>query len=64
MFQPYPKMLYLRGEVEAEFVIVQDAGEESAKRAEGYRGAWEPEEKATDEPAAVKRKPGRPKKGT
>jgi hypothetical protein len=54
----------MNGNAEGDHVIVQDAGEESAKRAEGYRGAWAPEEKATDEPAAVKRKPGRPKKGT
>jgi hypothetical protein len=64
MFLEYPKSLYMNGNAEGDHVIVQDAGEESAKRAEGYRGAWEPEEKATDEPAAVKRKPGRPKKGT
>jgi hypothetical protein len=58
MFQRFPLMLYLRGDVEADYVIVKNEGEESAKRAEGYRMAWEPQEKADEVP--VKRKPGRP----
>ena len=63
MFLKYPMSLYLRGDVSADHVIVTSEDEEQAKRAEGFRGAWEPQEKA--EPAAdapVKRKPGRPRK--
>jgi hypothetical protein len=64
VFQPFPLSLYLRGDVSADHVIVKSEDEEAAKRAEGFRGAWEPQEKA--EPAAedapVKRKPGRPRK--
>ena len=70
MFQRYPMSLYARGDVSADHVIVRDEDEEAAKRAEGFRGAWEPQEKAEpaepQEPAAepAKRKPGRPRKVT
>lgn len=63
MFQPYPRMLYRGGDVSADHVIVTSEDEEAAQRAEGFRGAWEPQEKADEPDAPVKRRPGRPKKG-
>jgi hypothetical protein len=63
MFQKYPMCLFERGDVAAAHVIVTSEDEEAAKRAEGLKGAWEPQEKAeepTSEPA--KRRPGRPRK--
>lgn len=63
MFQKYPMCLFERGDAQAGHVIVHGEDEEAAKRAEGFRGAWEPQEKAepaTEEPA--KRRPGRPRK--
>lgn len=63
MFQPYPRMLYRGGDVSADHVIVKSEDEEAAKRAEGFRGAWEPQEKAEPEAdAPAKRRPGRPRK--
>lgn len=72
MFQKYPMSLYLRGDVAADHVIVTSEDEEAAQRAEGFRGAWEPQEKAQPAPVEaapgepaepVKRRPGRPRKG-
>jgi hypothetical protein len=60
MFQKYPMCLYQRGDAQADYVIVRNEDEEAALRAEGYAGAWEPQEKAQPEPE--KRKPGRPRK--
>ena len=48
MFVEYPKSLYFNGDVEQEHVIVRSADEEAAKRAEGFRVAWEPEAKAQE----------------
>lgn len=68
VYQKFPLSLYLRGDVASDHVIVTSEDEEAAQRAEGFRGAWEPQEKAieaaveADEPA--KRKPGRPRKVT
>jgi hypothetical protein len=54
-YKPYPRMLYLRGRPSApgaEAVIVQDAKEEAAKRAEGYCKLGEtPKEPAKTPPA-------------
>lgn len=61
MFAEYPKSLYLDGDIEREHVIVHSADDEQAKRAEGFRVAWEPEEKG-EEPAAVPKRRGRPPK--
>lgn len=61
MSQEFPKALYL-GEA---FVIVEDAEQEAAKRAEGFRFYTDeqPEEGAEDTTEdAPKRKPGRPRK--
>lgn len=61
VFQRFPLSLYQRGDVSADHVIVNSEGEEAAKRAEGFAGAWESQEKA--EPAEpAKRRPGRPRK--
>lgn len=73
MFQRYPMSLYLRGDALADHVIVKSDDEEQAMRAEGFAGAWEPQEKAqaplADAPAEpapepAKRRPGRPRKVT
>ena len=48
MFQKYPMSLYLRGDALADHVIVTSEEEEAAKRAEGFKGAWEPQEKEPD----------------
>jgi hypothetical protein len=61
MFLKYPMSLYLRGDVSADHVIVKNEDEEAAKRAEGFAGAWESQEKAEPEEPA-KRRPGRPRK--
>ena len=61
MSQEFPKALYL-GEA---FVIVEDAEQEAAKRAEGFRFYTDeqPAEDAEDTTEdAPKRKPGRPRK--
>lgn len=42
----YPRMLYPAGDVCAEPIIVDDAGQEAAARVEGYRIAHEPVEVA------------------
>jgi hypothetical protein len=63
MFQRFPMSLYLRGDVSAAHVIVTNEDEEAARRAEGFRGAWEPQEKAAEPaPEPAKRRPGRPRK--
>ena len=66
MFQRYPMSLYRGGDVSADHVIVKSEDEEAAQRAEGFRGAWEPQEKATEpateSDAPAKRRPGRPRK--
>ena len=64
-FVEYPKMLYLHGwdDLDAN-VTVNDAAEEAAARAEGYRGINEPPpapEMDDDAPEAPKRR-GRPPK--
>lgn len=48
VYQKFPLSLYLRGDVSADHVIVTSEDEEAAKRAEGFRGAWEPQEKAIE----------------
>ena len=52
MYQEFPKALYRDGNAEGEYVIVADAAQEAARRAEGFRGA---QEKA-DEPKRRKAK--------
>lgn len=42
MHQEYPKSLSMRGEWEGEAIIVLNAEEEAAKRAEGFRMIGEP----------------------
>lgn len=59
MFHEYPKSLYMAGDIYAAHVIVKDSAHEAECRAQGFRGAWEPEEKETE---PEKRKPGRPRK--
>jgi hypothetical protein len=41
-FQEYPKSLHKDGDWDGDHVIVKDADEEAAKRAEGYRMLSEP----------------------
>lgn len=54
VYQKFPLSLYLRGDASSDHVIVTSEDEEAAKRAEGFRGAWEPQEKAEPiSPAAV-----------
>lgn len=64
-FHEFPKALYLRGwdDLDA-YVTVQNAAEEAAARAEGYRGINEPAPAPAvedDAPEAPKRR-GRPSK--
>lgn len=63
MHHKYPMCLFHGGDVEAAHVIVHGEVEEAAKRAEGFKGAWEPQEKADEPEAPIKRRPGRPRKG-
>lgn len=42
----YPKHLYMNADPEAADAIVRDAEEEAAKRAEGYRMAYEPQQES------------------
>lgn len=54
MFVEYPKSLYLNGEQESAHVIVADADEESAERANGFRMIGEPQ-KENDAPKRTRR---------
>ena len=51
MFIEYPKALYLNGDSQAEEVLVKDAEEEAAKRAEGFRVYGEVQEQPGEETA-------------
>lgn len=61
MHQDYPHMLYLGGKLDAEHVIVADAGEEAHAKAEGFvrfdskpakpDNKQDPQDSATSEPA-------------
>ena len=59
MFQEFPKSLYAGGDVTADSIVVFDAAEEEAKRAEGFIGPGESLEKS-----AEPKKRGRPRKVT
>lgn len=56
----YPRMLYPAGDVSAELIIVDDAGQEADARAQGYRIAYEEAPKVPDEQLeqAPRSKPG------
>jgi len=54
MFQEYPKCLYQKGNVEAEYAVVADESQEDDARAIGYADAYE-----TDD---APKKRGRPAK--
>lgn len=41
-YQPYPRSMYLNGDVEADRIVVENAEEEAESRTRGYRKAWEP----------------------
>lgn len=44
MFQEYPKCLYKKGNVEAEYTVVEDESKEDEARTDGYADAYETED--------------------